>query len=355
MTTPFLIVDSNQVPWKEITVERSLDSAVGTFTARAPLTEDVPSRPGGRAFVQVGGEGGAAAAQMLNGFVDAVSGAGSASDLEVQLAGRDRTADMADGTRLDTANAWQSSTLLEIARDLAGPYGIPVRDLAGASAMNVSSLAIQPGESALATLERAARRFGVLLGTSPDGDLTLGADRAGRAESALSTGSEGNVRSWSWSSSIDQRFHRTRVLGANDGGFGQVLGGSEIPVATAVDPEVRSQRERVIVAQGQVVPDDCERLAAWHVSVARARSSSVGVELPSWRQSPDGNVWRPGLLVDLTIDELEVRGELLVAGVQLSFGSSGERAQLRLVRPESLDRDPSEGVGEAAGGFASIL
>jgi prophage tail gpP-like protein len=211
------------------------------------------------------------------------------------------------------------------------------------------------GESSYSTLERAARQFGVLIGTSAKGELVLGSQSVGEAAIALVTGPEGNVASWSSSTSHAERFGRTEVLGQNDGGFAPLLG-QESPRAVAFDPEIRPQRQRQFIAQGQVQAADCERLATWHTNMARALSSSLRVTLPSWRQGSAGELWRPGLEVPVTITEVGEEGVLLTDRVELRFTESGaEEASLSLIRKDSLLRDPSEGVVNEGVGLAGLI
>lgn len=357
MTVASLVIGGREVPWKEIAVERSLESMVGTVRATVPLAPGAPTAVGARTFARVASDEdtGARAEQLVNGFLDGVAVRSNAQAQEVSLTIRDRTADLVDGSRIESPGQWGQLTLDELARAIAQPYGIGVDDYVGASGMRILGAASEPGETDYEVIERIARRFGVLVGTSPSGRLTLGSDSLGRAEVGLRSGQGGNIKAWSWSASVGQRFRRTRVIGGNDGGFGSVVGPAQLPIGDVEDPEVRDQRERVIIAQGQVTALDCSRLAAWHASVARARAATLEVELPSWRQGRGGSVWRPGLTVDVELVEIDDRARLLVQSVSLRNGRSGEVATLRLVRSDSLERNPNEGLAKDAGGFGVLV
>ncbi len=355
MITPRVEVDYVEVPFESVSIERSLGAAVGTFSVAYPLNASVPLTPGGRAQLSIDAAEGRRGEVLLTGWVDTVSAESDPRTKRATMTGRDVTGDMVDGYHQDSSSSWSGVTLADLAADLAAPFGVAVKDLIGASEMRVARLSRQVGESSYSTLERAARQFGVLIGTSAKGELVLGSQSVGEAAIALVTGPEGNVASWSSSTSHAERFGRTEVLGQNDGGFAPLLG-QESPRAVAFDPEIRPQRQRQFIAQGQVQAADCERLATWHTNMARARSSSLRVTLPSWRQGSAGELWRPGLEVPVTITEVGEEGVLLTDRVELRFTESGaEEASLSLIRKDSLLRDPSEGVVNEGVGLAGLI
>lgn len=355
MITPRVEIDGREVPYESLSMERSLGAAVGTFRVSYPLTPSVPLTPGGRAQLFVDSANGQRGQLLLTGWVDAVSVQSDQRTKRATLAGRDVTADLVDGYHMDSSSSWSGVSLSDLAAELGKPFGLTIQDLVGASEMRVARLSRQLGESSYATLERAARQFGVLIGTSAKGELVLGAESVGESEIALVTGPEGNVTSWTSTASHAERFGRTEVLGQNDGGFGPLLG-QEAPRAIAIDREIRPERQKQFVAQGQVRREDCERLATWHVNMARARSSGLKVTLPSWRQTASGALWRPGLEVPVSITEVAEEGVLLTDRVELRFTESGaEEATISLIRKDSLLRDPSEGIANEGIGLAGLI
>lgn len=355
MTDVRILLGGREYRTQSISVERSLDAASGTFSATIPLVPGALPRPEQTATVQVTGLGDGPAENLLIGFADIVGGQVSPGERRVSIQGRDRTADLIDGVPLAAPSSWKDASLAQIARDLALPLGLEVIDLAGAEDMVLPRHSAQPGQSAMATIQAAAERFGVLVGPEPTGGLILGVNLQGRARVPLLSGENGNVVDWSWRSDHSQRFRRVRVRGNSTGGLAGILEGQVSPEATAVDPEIRGQRELDVVAQGNVTQEDCRRLAAWHASVRRARSFQLEVVVPSWRQGPGGPVWKPGLTAHLGLGEIDDEGDMLIDAVRLTLDRSGELAALRLIRPRSLDQDPTKGVDAEPGGLAALL
>jgi prophage tail gpP-like protein len=341
MTRAYVRLGSNEVRWKSVTVTRALDAFVGASAVVLPLTPRGPVAPGERLYVSVGKDQDGPAELLLQGWVDAVSGAGGSEGGEITLEGRDRTADMVDGTRIDERWVFRETSLLEVARTVCRAYGIPVRDDVGAGELPIQVLIAQPGETAYDLLERAARLHGVLLSTSPDGQVVLGTPARESIAVALQTGPRGNVERYSWRNDGSRRFRRLKVIGvANLAGL--VEGAAWRLRGVAEDPSVRSQREGMVVAQGSLVGDELEALAAWHMTLARARSASLTVTVPRWRPAPGQRVWRPGMVVPVDIAEAGIRGELMVAAVRLTLDDAGEYAELGLVDPAAYEIDPTE-------------
>ncbi|MEO0660769.1 MAG: hypothetical protein AAFZ87_04460 [Planctomycetota bacterium] len=352
MTSIFLRLNGRTVRFTSLSLERRLDAVVGTFSASLPMDQAALARPGARALVSISGDGDPE--NLLVGFVDRVDGRSEPGREGITITGRDRTADLADGVQLSAPTRWENASLLQLARDVALPFGVTVEDFAGAARMRVTGVALEPGQPAYRALERAARQHGVLLGTTPDGALALGAQDVGVAATALRTGPRGNVAAWGWTSDHSKRFRRVRVRGQTGGGFGD-LTGLQAPESVVEDPEIRGQRELDVVAQGPIDGEACERLGAWHVSVRRARAFTFDAELPAWRQRVGAPAWRPGLLVEVEVPAFDAARDLLVSSVRLEFGDAGERAALGLIRPETLERDPSRGVDREPAGFGDLI
>lgn len=352
MTSVQVTLDGRDVAWKAVSVSRSLDAFLGSATVSLPLDPSAALAPGQRVSLKAHGDGPPEA--LLRGYVDAVSGSGTAQGGEVTLDVRDQTADLVDGARIDAEWGWWRPTLLEVARGVAAPYGFQVLDEAEAATKQLGPHIGQPGETGYEVLERAARLHGVLLSTTPEGKILLGTPSRTLAGGELRTGPGANVTRYSWRNDATQRFRRIKLIG--QGGLALLVAGpSARPYGVAEDPAVRPQREAVIVAQGDLTGDELQRLADWTVTVARARSASLTVATPSWRAVPGGAVWRPGMRVPVSIPEAGVSGECLVASVELTWDDAGESALLGLVSPAAYEVDPTEAVRLARGSVEALV
>lgn len=347
MTDVYVTLGGRVARWKSVRISRAIDAFVGSVSVTLPLTAEVPLTPGDRIQVVASGSDGGEPDTLLVGFVDSIRATGDAKSAELQIEARDRTADLVDGTRvqdeIEGNLAWHRSNLYQIASDIARPFGLRVLDEVGAAGMAISNHLGQPGETAHAILERAARLHGVLLSTSPAGSIVLGYPRGGRVSEPLHTGRNGRLRSWALTNDASKRYHRYNVR-SQTGLEGLATGAAAFPDATVIDDQIRTQRETVIIAQGTLVGDECTALARWHATVNRARSVALTAEVTGWRSVHRGPVWRPGMQVAVRVPDIGLEGMLLVAGVDLALTDNGELATLRLVRPDAYEVDPSEAI-----------
>ena len=238
------------------------------------------------------------------------------------------------------ARALQPTTLLEVAEAVAQPFGLRVEDAVEAGSLRNPRLTAQPAEAGYELLERAARLHCVLVSTTPEGAVRLGRPTLDVAGVTLRTGSGANVESFSWRHDHSQRYRELRLIGTGDLSV-LVRGTAARPGAGATDPDIRATRTAIQVAPGDLFFDELEAYARWQVAVARARSASLTAEVPSLRTRAGGPVWRPGMLVEVEIPEIEASGELLVASVALSYDLASERASLGLAVPDAYTVDPT--------------
>jgi len=352
MRSTFVTVDNRDVKWKSVTVARSLDAFLGSAAVVLALDGALPLVGSELRIQHLRAAG--TPETLLHGYVDAFGGSGSALGGEVTLEGRDRTADLVDGTRIGVDWGFLPPvTLLDVARTIAAAWGFAVVDEANAATLSVPYLRSQPGETAYEVLERAARLHGVLLSTTADGKIRLGHPTRTRASVELRTGLGANIVRWTLRNDGTQRFRRTQII--SPGILWELSQGQAArPQGIAEDAGARAERETVIVASGELYGAELDAVANWTASVARARSSTLTVEVPSVRTSKLGPLWAPGMVVPVDIPEAGISGELLVVAVELSWGEDGDRATLGLASPAAYEIDPTEAARQSRGSVEAL-
>lgn len=341
MTRLDVVIGGRGVRAKGVTVSRSLDAFLGTASVTLAAEPGVTLRPGARVWISTDD---ARQLDLLGGHVEAVSGSGGAQGGEITLDCRDLSSDMLDGRPLDVQWSWITPTTLgAVAAAVTAPYGLGVIDRVGAAELALPRLVAQPAETAYALLERAARFHGVLVSTTSFGDVRLSrpGDRADRALVTLRTGRGANITRWSFRNDHSQRFAALKLVGVANL-VGLATGTPARPGGVARDEAIRETKTSVQVAVGDLAFDELDAQAAWQVAVARARSLTLTVDVPSLVTEEGGTLWRPGLLVPVEIPEIGLSGEMLVASVELAWDLGGERASLGLVMPDAYAVDPTE-------------
>lgn len=317
--------------WKKISIRRGMEQISGAFDLS--VTERWPDqraprliKPGDACQVLVDG------APVITGHVDDVDPAFDKESHGVTISGRDRTGDLVDCAAIWKTGQWSGRTLAQICADLAAPFGIEVVDTVKA-ATPFPTFAIEEGESAFETTERAARMRGVLLLSDGEGRLVIARAGTGRAGSALVQGV--NILAGEGKFSQRERFSRYIVKGqsqGNDQRFGAAVAQQK---GEAVDEAITRYRPLIVMAEDQGDGVSLRERAAWERNVRMGRGSRATITVQGWAHA--GGLWQPNQLVRVTSALLDVDEDLVVAEVALTLDDRGTLAALSVCRADAFD------------------
>jgi len=319
--------------WESMTVARALDVVSARFSMVVSEREPFPIRPGQECTVRLAGT------TIVTGQVDALELKGDANGRQFTVAGRDRTGDLVDCSELTDPGEWSDLSLLELAQEIANPFGIEVRALFTEELEDFFLFRRQPGETAWSAIERACRLRGVLAFSDGSGALIL--DRPASSSSATALVEGENLEEWAVRVDQSNRFRNYYVRGQTSGSddySGQLA--SEIE-GQALDPAVRRFRPLLVLAEGAVTFDDAQDRANWEAAVRAARAARLEVTVQGWRQTaPAGPVWTINQLVPVRIPSARMRRTLLVDEVTFERSGAGTRTRLGLARPDAYRSQP---------------
>lgn len=321
--------------WKDIMVEQRLDALCGSFdlgmTERWPgQSENWRIEAGDACSVAVDGE------TLLTGWVDRARYQLNPKEHPLRVQGRDRTCDLVDCSAEHQPGSWLNRTIDQIARDLVAPFGLKVTMIGSPGAV-FQRFALEPGETVLDAIQRMTVLRGLLATTDAQGDLVLQRPSEQVAGYRLVEGE--NIEDVVFDNDTTDRFSRVRILGhdASDESAGSR---AARPKAEALDAGVRRHRPLVIVADEEATTATLDASAKWEVSVRSAKAQGVTVVASGWR-APDGQLYRPNLVVPVAAPTLGLDAELLVAGVRFRRSAhEGSRTELSLVRKEAYSLKP---------------
>lgn len=339
--------------WTEVEITRPFDALSGGFSLKAVPRRVAPwpIPVGAEITVEIAGE------PVITGYVDQLRASQSRSGSAVEVAGRDRTADLNDASAVHAPGQWKGLLVDELARVLAKPFGVEV-ELEGTPELAAWSpfetFALEQGETAGAAIERACRLRGVLARTDGRGVLVIG-ETAARPRAAVALVEGENVKSIDVAYTYTERFATYIVRGqaqGGDTGWGAQVAAIE---GRALDAEVPRYRPLLVIAEGPLSDEAAKLRAQWEAIVRAARSATIEVELASWLQFEGGPPWRAGELVQVRYPSLAIDSEVLVAEVGFSRSrDSGSSCKLSLVRrdayvakpevPKGRDWDPLYGL-----------
>lgn len=327
------IEGENYEGWKSAVVTRSIETISGSFElgfaerfAGVPSTR--PIRPGQACILRVNGEA------VMTGHVDDVEMGYDSARHEVRVAGRDATGDLVDCSAIHATGEWKNRDLFQIAVDVCAPFGIEV---AGTTDVGdpFKKFAIQEGETAFETIERAARMRGVLLLSDGLGGLEIGRVTQEKSSAVLERGV--NIKAAAGRFSHRGRFSKYIVKGQTSGNdlfSGAAAGGQK---GEAEDKRITRYRPRIIIAEEGGGAKHFQERAEWERNVRFGRGSQVVYTVVGW---DDGEkLWRPNTRVTVR-DEWEGLPEetMLISSVKLLLDEQGSRAELGVVPPQAFDR-----------------
>jgi prophage tail gpP-like protein len=210
--------------WKEVTVNKSLFSITGFFNLGGVdiFPNDFKKwgfKLGDACTVEIDNQ------TIINGYIEDIPINYDGTNHDIQIGGRDKTADLVDCSFIETNQEWKNLSIAQLTRTLCNPFSI---DVAFDSSIPVSEL-IQtgtdfkylPGMTVFEMLKPILDTKGILPVSYGDGKLTLTRSGSDKANDVLRLGK--NIKSGSINQSVKDRFSTYIVRGqsSGDGIFGQ--------------------------------------------------------------------------------------------------------------------------------------
>ncbi len=346
--------------WLSFTLARDLRDIAGRFTVSffdagraaaalpgAPAPSPLPAPVQRRQSVTITLDGDL----VLDGWIDGMEGEWTSDALNISISGRDKTGDLADCSAAPTGpGEWRNATLLQIAQQVCAPFGITVRAATDTGAP-FKRLAINPHESALSLLEKAARQRAVLLVSDGVGGLLL--TSGGRARAAADIRAGGNAQRLAFQFDDTRRFSDIYVKGQSEKAAGQrtlvvppmdhdwtpgelaSLTGAQATEAKgilitghAVDREVTRYRPHVRLTRTQSGSATGQQQAEWAVRLARGESTSLRYTVLDWRV--DGTLWKPNTVARVYDPYAGIDDDMLIRAVTYRSGPDGAQPQTPL-------------------------
>lgn len=325
--------------WKSVRLVRSIENLAWLFsisTSRWPGSE---SRPKQHTPVQILAGG----AVVIDGYIDRAPFDYDASQSELAIEGRSATADLIDCDLIHPSGQWKSRSMLDIAREVAEPFGLDVRDQLGPGTSvhdKFKSFSAEEGESVFALLERMARQRGVLLTT--DGKKTLNLTKLGQGVHATPLKLPGNIARGHVEDDGTDRYSHYYARGQNAVGSGE---NATAPRALARDPDVRRYRPFVISAEDAANQDTLERRARWERNMRLARSERFVYDVPGWTDPAGARpLWTPNFYVNVDDPMGGISKRMLITEVTHTLDSRGLVSTISVVEPQALFQDIQGGA-----------
>lgn len=310
--------------WESFSCRRSLEAFSGKFDLQVSDRSGFPIRVGDSVVLSIDDE------PLMTGYAEQLSK--TLRTRELKVSGRDRTGDLVDCSAVSPPYEFTDEGLSAIAAKLCDPFGIDVV-LTADEGEPFSRFAVHPGETVHEAIARAARLRGILASTDGRGRLVLDRPTGLDAGSALVEGA--NILDAVLELDGAARFRDYLVLAQDLAADPSAI---EAPEGRSSDAGARAGRVLLVIAEGTADAAGCQKRAEWEAASRSAKAGQVRVSVQGFHVSPVGVVWRPGLLVPLSIPTLRVEGNYLISEVGMAQQKTGGGTvtELVFVRPDAF-------------------
>lgn len=277
---------------------------------------------------------------VITGFTDDVRPSFDKFAHGIRVSGRDKTMDLVDCSAVYKTGQWKNATLTRIANDIAQPFGLKV---VLAESVNVGaafdSFNIEEGERAFEAIERAARMRAVLVMTDGAGNLVLTTASKKKIGAALAQGV--NVLSAQLELGWKERYSEITVKGQGKGDASSYGAAVAHGKASIKDTSINRYRPLIVIAEHHGKGPTFAARAEWERNVRRGRGTRALVRVQGWTYpDPAGargeTMWRPNVLVGVSLPYLGLQQDLLVAKCVYTLGEEGSVTELHLADPSAF-------------------
>ncbi|MDO8776614.1 MAG: hypothetical protein Q7K57_49450 [Burkholderiaceae bacterium] len=276
---------------------------------------------------------------VITGYTDDLETDDTDNSSSIRLSGRDKTADLVDCSAIHKTGQWRGVRLEQIVADIAKPFGIKVVVAPGTDTGEVfKRFALEEGEKAFDAIDRACRLRGVLVTSSPDGNVLI--TTAGIVNTDVHLIEGVNMHKFNSKHSWKERHSVITIKGQTPGDDQEYGAAAAHLQAVAKDPEINRYRPLIVVAEHGTTTKALGERAAWEVKVRMGRGKRGGCTVVGWRTGKDGDegpLWRPNTLVYVTSPRMRLdKAQLLIVSCNYQNTEQGRMTELTFARPEAF-------------------
>ncbi len=337
--------------WDSISYSRSIERMGGSFQvtlAQKPEAGFLSSamRIGLPVQIEIDGE------TVLDGYIDDVDHSYDDRTASISVVGRDKTGDLIDcAATVDGPFEFNNRKLEKVIEQIIKPFGIDlIVDVD--TGKPFSRLAIQPGETAHAFIDRICRFRAVLPVSNGIGGLVLVKPSDEKSPGRLVYGQ--NILKGRVQTKGAERFSlyvlKGQAEGHDESTAGEVSGGE----GRATDERVTRYRPTVITAESQGFTQTLQERAEWQRNVSRARGNTATYDVVGWYADAETKtLWKPNTLVWVEDAARSINREMLITSMTLQRSNQGTFTTLELAIPEAYELVAEVQPPEDAGGGGS--
>jgi len=273
---------------------------------------------------------------MLRGFVDQYEPSISATEAKVAISGRSKAADLIDSSAVHDTGYFEGRTALEIGQAVG--QGLAASFETDQPLLPVERWQVTPGESVFRAVEKIARRQGLTMTGTAEGNVRI--TKAGSKRHAGGLFEGRNIKEGSADHNWSNRHSKYVVRGQRPVGHG--VGALELE-AIARDATVGRNRPVIVIHDDDATKDEIRDRAENRRDRAAGGSLKAGILVQGFRDEA-GLLWEPGRLVWTESRFLALAQDMLIESVDFALDASGSTARLGLVDPRAYGGKAGKGA-----------
>ncbi|MCF4130253.1 phage baseplate assembly protein [Methylobacterium sp. SyP6R] len=318
--------------WQEVSVDRSADSAEITFNLSATnpswSAEAKALRQGKAVEIHTSPAGRGMGDLMVRGHVTGYKADYDDDSKSVALDGKSKAADAIDCHPVKhKTGRFENKTLLDVAKEL-DEVGCGFKT--DQQLTNLAKVQRQPLDTIYQTVEREARRLGLMLQGEPDGSINITRAGTKRHAGALVLG-ESPVKKMGVAIKCDAKFSKIVARGQRATGTGTDALRLE---ESEDDPSVGRYRPLLIIPEGDWSKKELKQRLQWERLRRAGNGTTITATVSTWRDEA-GKLWTPGLLMAIVNEPEDVDGDFSLSSVSFRQGKEGTVAFLTFVDPKA--------------------
>lgn len=343
--------------WQDVSVDRSQESAEISFTLGATNPSwseeakrlrhgkeiEIRTSPVGRRTRPGGGD------LMLMGYIGGYGAKYGKRTKQVTVDGKSKASDAVDCHPVKhKTGRFENKTLLDIAKELDE---VRCGFKTDQKLDKLPKVQRRPDDTIFQTIEREARRLGLMLSGQADGSINITRAGTKRHAGALILG-ESPVEEMDVKIKCDQKFSHYVARGQRSKGVGKDNLRQE---ETERDPSVTRNRPRLIIPEGDWTKKELKKRLRWERLRRASFGTTISVKVSTWRDAA-GELWEPGRLMAIVNEPEDIDGDYTLQTANFrQGGEEGTIAYLTFVDPKTVGgkdgTDKSDGVFDPGAGI----
>ena len=325
--------------WKSLQVDLSMDQMAGAFGFS--MTDLFPGHLD-KWQIKMGDECKIVLNNyvLITGYVDQINIGYDDTSHNIQISGRDKTADLVDCSFVSDKNEWKSLTVASIIKKLCSPFGIIViidKSVIVEANKKEKTFKTNEGQTVSEAIIGLCQNKAILPLTFGDGKLTL--TRAGimKAKDALVLGQ--NIKNGNLNQSDMDRFSNYIVKSQGSGNDNLSLSDYTHTTGGFEDKVMTRYRPLVILSDKKVDDKGAKDLAKWEAGNRAGKSRGLNYGVQGWVQS-DGTPWQINRIVEIKDNFLNIKQKFLISRLSFSLSEAGRMTSITLVHPGTYELNP---------------